>query len=174
MSANSRVDVKENNIALLEQTLLEEAAEYRALVSLTEQEQEALMSNDLQGLEQTIREKETLLAKVATWAGKRENLTTTLAAMFGLAANATLTDILSHIEETSAQKMITLREEFIELVERLISLNYTNKMILQTELVRVDSTFQYITTTLSEPANGYTARGSSKNSAGKNILNWQI
>lgn len=174
MSANSQVEVKENNISLLEQTLLEEAAEYRALVSLTEQEQKALMSNDLEGLEQTIQAKETLLAKLATWANRRESLTATLAAMFGLAANATLTDILAHIEAASAQKMIALREEFIELVERLISLNYTNKMILQTELVRVDSTFQYIRATFSEPANGYTAHGSNKNSAGKNILNWQI
>lgn len=174
MRANSNTEAKENNIALLEQTLLEEAAEYRTLVSLAEREQQALMSNDLQGLEQTIKAKETLLAKVATWASKRESLTATLAAMFGLASSATLTDILVHIEAASAQKMIALRAEFIELVERLISLNYTNKMILQTELVRVDSTFQYITATFSEPTNGYNARGSNKNSAGKNILNWQI
>lgn len=165
---------KSQTIALLEQTLAKEAAEYRQLVSLAEREQQALMSNNLQKLEQTIREKETLLTQVATWASKREKLTAALAAKFGLASNATLTDILAHIEEKVAQKMIALREEFIELMERLITLNYTNKMILQTELVRVDSTFQYITSTFSEPANGYTASGSNKSSAGKNILNWQV
>jgi len=161
----------------LQDTLEAEAAEYRRLVSLTESERTAILSNDVDALHATVEAKETLTVHLARWAQKREYLTTNLAKEFGLPENAALTDLLAYFEETLAQKLTALREEFISLVERLITLNHGNQMLLRSELVRVESTFDYIKHTTIRPDGHYSARGAATvrpQRSTDSIFNWQI
>jgi len=167
--------IPETTIQQLEDTLVHEAAEYRQLVALTAREQAALKASDLAELNDTIREKQSLLPKISHWTTRRERLTAALAARFNLPTDATLTDLLAHVEGAIAEKMIALREEFIELMEQLIVLNHTNKMILQTELARVDSTYDFITAMFSEPNDNYAPPGASQSGNNRGyILNWEI
>ena len=165
----------EKTIIELGQVLSNEAAEYRQLVVLVAREQAALKSNDLDELNDAVRQKQALIPGINRWTSRREQLTAALAARFNLPTNATLTDILAHFEGAIAQKIIQLREEFIELMEQLITLNHANKMILQTELVRVNSTYDYIAAMLAEPKDGYAASGTTQSGQNRgNILNWEV
>lgn len=165
----------EKTIIELEETLANEAAEYRQLVELTACEQMALKSSNLDELSDAIRKKQALIPEINRWTSRREQLTAGLAARFNLPTNATLTDILTHFEGAIAQKIIRLREEFIELMEQLITLNHANKMILQTELARVNSTYDYIAAMLADPAEGYAPTGVTQTGKNRgNILNWEV
>lgn len=167
--------VPQSTIEALETVLASEAAEYRRLVALTANEQSALKAGDVVTLTETVQQKQALLPQLNRWAKRREQLTASLAATLHLPADATLTDLLANIEGAVSGTLVTLREEFIELMEQLITLNHANKLILQTELARVDSTYRYIASLLSEPepvyAPNHTGNGSS---ARGNILNWEV
>ncbi len=167
--------VPQTTIEALETVLASEAAEYRQLVALTANEQAALKQGDVVTLTETIRQKQALLPQLNRWAKRREQLTASLAAALHLPANATLTDLLTHIEGAVADTLIALREDFIDLMEQLITLNHANKLILQTELVRVDATYRYITSLLTEPEPVYAPNhtGNGTNARG-NILNWEV
>ncbi len=161
----------------LHDTLEAEAAEYRRLVLLTENERDAILQNDIDTLNATVEAKETLTVHLARWAQKREYLTACFVREFGLPETSTLTDLLAHFEETLAQKLTALREEFINLVERLITLNHGNQLLLRSELVRVESTFDYIARTVIKPDGHYTARGAATMQPQRktdSIFNWQI
>jgi len=178
----SKTGTPENtkNIPVLETlyaTLVAEAEDYRQLVAVTEREREALLGNNVTDLNTAIKAKQSLMSHLTRWAEKREQMTLAIAQELNLPANASLTDIIVHLGETIAQKLIAVREEFIDLMEQLITLNYANKLILQSELVRVDSTFDYIAAMAAEPNSNYSAPGANSfaaNNASGNILNWQI
>lgn len=157
-------------------TLAKEAEDYRLLVAATQRERTALVENSMDALNATVQEKETLTARLAQWAEKREQLTAFLAGCLGLPATVTLTDLVSHFEETIARQLLALRDEFITLVEQLIILNHGNQLLLQSELVRIETTFDYITTSVTKPVANYTVNGSQirpTSQAGSNFLNRQ-
>jgi|GEM_PF-2188243 len=167
--------VPQSTIEALETVLASEASEYRRLVTLTANEQTALKHGDMITLNETIRQKQALLPQLNRWAKRREQLTASLAAALHLSPDATLTDLLTAIGDTVSDTLVTLRGEFIELMEQLITLNHANKLILQAELTRVDSTYRYIASMLSEPEPVYTPnRQGNGTGARGNILNWEI
>ncbi len=167
--------VPQATIEALETVLASEAAEYRRMVALTANEQTALKRGDMVTLNETIRQKQALLPQLNRWAKRREQLTASLAAALHLPADATLTDLLATIGDTVSDTLITLREEFIELMEQLITLNHANKLILQTELARVDSTYRYIASLFSEPEPVYAPNRTGNGTGTRgNILNWEV
>ncbi len=163
-------------IEALETVLASEAAKYRELVALTVHEQAALKAGDMVVLNETAHQKQTLLPQLNRWAKRREQLTAVLADTFHLPATVTLTDLLARMESSIASTLISLREEFIDLMEQLIALNYANSLILQTELARVDSTYSYIASLMVEPEPGYTSnvRVNGGGQSRGHILNWEV
>lgn len=163
-------------VETLQNTLIDEAEGYRQLVALTQREREALVHNRLDELNAVVKEKLALATSLKQWEKMREQITANLARLLGLPANVSLADLAAAFEESIAQKLLALRDEFIGLVEQLVKLNYTNRQLLQTELVRIDATFDYIAST-SSGTHGqyYTAVGNQSDyrQPGGNLLNWR-
>lgn len=168
--------ISQVEVEMLQETLSGEAEGYRQLVIMTQREREALVHNRLDDLNKVVNEKLTLATCLKEWEKRREEVTARLARYFGLPATVSLAELAVCFEEAVAQKILALRDEFVELVEQLVKLNHINQQLLQAELVRIDATFNFIASA-STRSNGqyYTAVGnqSDYHQPGGNLLNWR-
>lgn len=154
----------------LHQTLVSEVKDYRQLVTLTESEQIALQNGNLIDLMATTQGKESLLNRLAQWEQARQRITASLAERLQLPA-ASLAELLAHCDQAIGQRLLALRQEFVSLVEQLRALNHSNHLLLQSELVRVNATLNFVLTTFA--SDGPYGQNSRPPIAG-NVLNWQI
>lgn len=157
------------------QTLVSEVEDIRRLVSLTQSERTALQNGNLADLMAAIQGKESLLNRLAQWEQARSRILNGLADRLQLPA-ASLSDLLAHCDDVIGQKFSLLRQEFVGLAEQLRSLNQGNQLLMQTELVRVNATLNFVLAALASDG-PYSGGGSSQTprlpTAG-NVLNWQI
>lgn len=166
------------NSSLLEallQTLVNEVEDFRRLVSLTQSERAALQNGNLADLMAAIQGKESLLNRLAQWEQARSRILSSLADRLQLPA-ASLSDLLAHCDQIIGQKLSLLRQEFVGLAEQLRLLNQGNQLLMQTELVRVNATLNFVLATLASDG-AYSGGGSSQTPrlpATGNVLNWQI
>lgn len=159
----------------LYQTLTGEVEDYRQLIHLTQREQTALQNGSLADLLATVEGKENLLNRLAQWEQARQRIMASLAQRLQLPA-ASLLDLLAYCDGSIGQKLAALRQEFAGLVEQLRSLNQSNQLLLQTELVRVNATLNFVLA-IAAFDGPYSTRGTSQNTslpAAGHVLNWQI
>lgn len=161
----------------LHQVLISEAAAYRQLIKLTEQERAALQAHRLSDLATTVKAKEVLSTQVAEWEEQRTRLTHTLAESLQLPETATLAELIARLDGAMASKLGGLREEFVGLMEQLLALTHGNRLLLEAGLLRVEATFGYIASLAAQPDGHYTANGRSHvqpQAAAGNMLNWKV
>lgn len=161
----------------LHHTLANEVEDYRQLLSLTQREQVALQRGSLTDLVATTEAKTSLLQRLADWEKIRQHIVIKLAEKLKLPVTPSLSHLITCCDETVAEKLNTLRQEFISLAVQLRLLNQGNQLLLQTELVRVNATVNYLLSGTSMGV-GYSTSGISAHlapppSAG-NIFNWQV
>lgn len=164
-------------IDTLHNTLVNEVEDYRQLLSLTQCEQIALQNGNLTDLTATTEAKISLLQRLADWEKTRQQIMAKLAEKLKLPTTPSLSELIVFCDETVAEKLATLRHEFINLTEQVYLLNQGNQLLLQTELVRVNATVNYLLSGTSASV-GYTTSGISAHltpstSAG-NVFNWQV
>lgn len=159
-------------VEALHQTLSNEVEDYRQLVNLTQHEHVALQNGSLTDLITTVQSKESMLSRLVQREENRQQLMTILLERLQLPASASLADLITCCDEIIAQKLATLRQEFINLVEQLNALNHDNQVLLQSELARVNATFNFAMAMLT-PDKQYTINGLSSPVVG-NIVNRQI
>ncbi|NJN92588.1 MAG: flagellar protein FlgN [Anaerolineales bacterium] len=161
----------------LHHNLVNEVEDYRQLLSLTQCEQIALQSGNLTDLTATTEAKISLLQRLADWEKKRQQIMAKLAEKLKLPAPPSLSELIAFCDETVAEKLATLRQEFINLTEQVYLLNQGNQLLLQTELVRVNATVNYLLSGTSAGV-GYTTNGISAHltppSSAGNVFNWQV
>jgi flagellar biosynthesis/type III secretory pathway chaperone len=165
-----------SSLESLHQTLIGEIEDYRQLAVLTQQEQVALQDGNLDDLICTVQKKEGLLTRMGKWEKTRQQVIAHLAAILKLPANVSLADLLVFCDEGIAQKLAALRQEFLALSEQIRRLSQGNQLILQSELVRVDATINYLLSDVT--AGSYCAPKGGVNSISKlpvagHLLNWQ-
>jgi flagellar biosynthesis/type III secretory pathway chaperone len=164
-------------VEMLHTILSDEAEAYRQLVQLARREHTALQHENLPELVTATRDKEVLMAKLGQWEQKREQLVAHLAKELKLPYGATLSDLIVRLDDTIAHKLSALRQEFVNLMEQLLTLNHSNRLLLQAGLTRVEATFDFLAS-IAIPADGsYTATGGShvqSQAAAGNVLNWEI
>jgi len=163
-------------VAELYDVLCNEADIYRQLVAATEQERLALQKQNMIELATVTRDKEMMLQGLAKWEQTRQRLVAAVGDTLGLPAGASLLDLILHlVDDPLVQKLSSLRQEFISLVEQLLGLNYGNQLLLQTGLARIDATFDYLASAMVSADGSYSAKGNSQAQlAIGNVLNWQI
>lgn len=158
------------------QNILEaEARAYRQLIHLTQTERTALQAENLDELSAVTEQKQKLMEKVSAWEQVRTKVVAHLAREFNLSPDTSLLDLITHLDDTMAQRLSDIRTEFIQLVEQLLTLNHGNQLMLQTGLVRVESTFDYLSVLATPRDNNYTATGNATTASQRagNMLNWQ-
>jgi flagellar biosynthesis/type III secretory pathway chaperone len=160
----------------LHKVLSNEAETYRQLVDLTQREREALQKESLVDLTEVTHNKEVLMGNLVKLEQLRGQVVTALAKDLNLPAGASLLDLINHLDETIAQKLSTLRQEFINLVEQLLTLNHGNQLLLQSGLAHIEATFDYLASVVTPADGNYTARGGTQpqqQTTTGNMLNWQ-
>lgn len=164
-------------IDTLHHTLTNEVEDYRQLLSLTQREQVALQRGSLTDLIATTEAKTSLLQRLADWEKTRQQIVIKLAEKLKLPLIPSLSDLIAFCDETAAEKLAALRQEFINLTEQVYLLNQGNQLLLQTELVRVNATVNYLLSGTSAGV-GYTTNGISAHltppSSAGNVFNWQV
>lgn len=164
-------------VEALHQILTKEAATYQQLIEITQRERIALQEEDLVDLETTFRDKKNLIVLLNDWEQNREQLIASIAQELQLPATTSLSELISHFDKAIAHKLSKLRQEFINLVEQLLSLNFGNQLLLRGELDRIDATFDYLALATVPVEGNYTSnkdRRIQKQAATGNVLNWQI
>ncbi|MEW5960292.1 MAG: flagellar export chaperone FlgN, partial [Chloroflexota bacterium] len=142
-----------NRVEELYKVLSNEADTYRQLVAATQRERLSLQEENLIELSMAAREKEVLMKGLVTWEKTRQHIVATLSEELKLPIGASLLDIILQLDDALAQKLSSLRQEFIKLVEQLLTLNHGNRLLLQTGLARIDATFEYLAS-LATPTDG--------------------
>lgn len=161
----------------LHHTLVGEVEDYQQLLSVTQREQVALQTGSLIDLKATTEAKSSLLQRLADWENTRQQIMAKLAEKLKLPVIFSLSDLIAFCDENTAEKLTALRQDFASLAEQLHLLNQGNQLLLQTELVRVNVTVNYLLSGASMGV-GYTTNGVSAHlatppSAG-NVFNWQV
>lgn len=164
------------HVDALHKALLAEAEAYKKLIALVEREKPALQRENLAGLAELIRDKEALMEEIVQRERAREQLVARLAKALALPETISLSDLITHFDELTAQKLSALRQGFIDLVEQLLILNHGNRLLMQSGLDRVEATFDYLAAVVAPPDGNYTARGANrpqKQLTAGQMLNWQ-
>lgn len=160
----------------LHHTLANEVEDYRQLLSLTQREQVALQHGSLTDLVATTEAKTSLLQRLADWEKMRQQIVIKLAEKMKLPVTPSLSDLITFCDETAAEKLNALRQEFVILTEQLRLLNQRNQLMLQTELVRVNTTVNYLFSGTSM-GSGYSTNGISTHltppSSAGTVFNWK-
>jgi len=161
----------------LKHILSGEIEDYRQLLFLTQHERAALQSGSLIELMATTQDKTHLLQQLTESSRSRQQIGTKLAETAKLPSEASLADLLPFCDETIGQTLNSLRQEFITLAQQLHSLNQENRLLLQTELARINATVNYLLPDISLSA-GYSVQGaaapSSPAPAAGNVLDCHI
>ncbi len=160
----------------LRSVLADEAEGYRKLVDLAQREQLALKNENIADLAATIKEKEYLLLDLQKLESAREQIVSQQAQELNLPGNVTLSDLIKQFDDATAQQLSKMQKEFAGLVKQLFKLNYSNRTMLQAGLVRVDATFDYLTS-LAVPEGYYTANGTNQvhpNMVAGHVFNWEV
>ena len=159
----------------LHDALVKEAECYRQLVALTEQEHQALRAGDLARLQATVHDKGRVLQSLSQGEHLRETIVAQLGERLNLPPAASLSDIIAQADETATRGLAALRLELRTLLERLLVLNHGSHLLLQSELERVNATFDYLMSSVASSERQYTASGDDRSQPARgNVLNWQI
>jgi flagellar biosynthesis/type III secretory pathway chaperone len=154
-----------------------EAEGYQQLLALTRVEQTALKEENLVTLTAVTQDKQAVMDKLARWEQAREKLVSVLAAQLNLPPGASMLELIAHLDEAVAARLLEMRNRFINMVELLLTLNHGNRLMLQTSLARVEATFDYLSSVAAPPDGSYTAKGSAhtqNQAAAGNMLNWHV
>jgi len=148
---------------------------YRRLLVLTTRERDALRRGDLAEVAAVVRDKGSLMHSLAEQETTRSYLTADLATAVGLPTEASLQDLIGHVDEPHAQGLRVMRQECLALVDQLQLLNRGNCGLIQTRLDRIDATLDFLSRSAIESDGHYTPHGNSTTpSHTGHVLNWQI
>ena len=142
----------------LEGALVNEFRGYQTLVNLTRDERRALSAGDLSRLMDIVRKKETLFSEVGQMEQTRVSATETCGRLLGVAAVASVGDLLPQIEPGTAERLERLRTGITALATELRELIHGNRALAAAGLERADSVRQFLIS-LTQSATGYQPQG---------------
>lgn len=143
--------------------LAEQKECYEGLVTLATYKTEAVVQKNIEVLTQVVEREEAFIGRVQMLDQKRETLLKDIALVTGMKYQSlTITQIIDKMGKDIevSQKLIQLRKELKELIEKLKKQNELNKQVLEQSMEYVDFTINAIKTTqLTETQANYTRPG---------------
>ncbi len=133
--------------------LAQEAAEYRQLLALLEDEERALRSGDSGRVAELTKRKETLALELKVLEEARATLMERLSARLAMPVESvTLTRLLDIVPAALAPSLSELRDELTDLTGRLFEANRRNGFLLERSLAHVRGALSLLTSLVTHPA----------------------
>lgn len=125
--------------------LRQESGLYRSLLVVIDQEKEAAVRSDVEGLNQAAIDKEKHLLEIRSKEKARGQLIARLAALKGIAgADLTLSRICDLAEEPRAAVLKRLSQDFLSLLNRVQTANRRNQQIVEHSLQLLRGSFNLL------------------------------
>ncbi|MCB0209799.1 MAG: flagellar protein FlgN [Anaerolineae bacterium] len=171
-----------NNVEELYRVLSEQIQTYHQLVELAYQERIALEAEDFSRLADITQFKEGVVKTAAQWDDARTKITIHLADQLKISNTTSLLDIITQLDKADLSvgqevkdQLNEIRQEFANLMQQLLLLYSGNRILLEAGLVRINATFDYISSAALSGGGHYTSKGRSQVAfqAAGNMLNWK-
>ena len=156
-------DLLQRHLTSIEDTLVGEFRAYQSLVALTQTERQALLANTPETLQDVLAQKETLLGNLERLESARQSALAAWAAAAGVEAR-TLTDLLSHLDPASSERLKRLRDGILALTTQLRELSQGNRALADSALEGVAAVHSFLLS-LSQVSTGYQRPGAPANVA---------
>lgn len=147
-------------LTALEAALVSEFRAYQILVTLTQDERQALLSSNVQALQDLLNQKESLLGNLE----RLESARTTALGNWARAANVeahTVTEVLANLESPAVERMQRLRDGILALIAQLQELSHGNRALANSALEGVEAVHNFLLS-LSQAPTGYQRPGASQ------------
>jgi flagellar biosynthesis/type III secretory pathway chaperone len=168
-------EISPSTLEELSNELTKETETYRQLVAMTQREQVALLESDVTELSTIIIQKGEIVANLMQQEQLRASLVSSLLGDEVEPSGDSMAMLLKVVEKSHSAELKEQVQSFMILVKQLLGLNHGNKLLLESHLGHIESTFRFIIRASRPPENSYGAKGIllSPASAG-NVLNRSI
>jgi flagellar biosynthesis/type III secretory pathway chaperone len=143
----------EEQLSLLEETLVSEFRLLQSLIEITQKESSALLKGSHSILMPIVENKEAILDQLGALEDARQKISQTLAHSFGIdAQSATIQSLLPHVESERAGRMRRLCDGILALSEQERGLNLNVSTMAQSWIEMIHSTQAYLLSFYQSPA----------------------
>ncbi|MDD5018153.1 MAG: flagellar protein FlgN [Eubacteriales bacterium] len=164
-------------VILLKEVMESEILAYREMLALSKGKKEALIKNDVSGLDAIVAREQAVLTKIKPLESQREDIAAKIAFESGTSEERKLSlpDIIDMCEGRSREELVRLRAELKEVVSELSVLNALNKTLIDTHL-NYSSFFIEVLTGHLNTLNTYTQSGKAdgKKTGGYSLIDQSV
>jgi flagellar biosynthesis/type III secretory pathway chaperone len=151
----------QRHLAVLEDALVGEFRTYQTMVALTQDERQALLSNNLVRLQEVVAQKEALLGNLERLESARQAALQAWVAAAGVEAQ-TLVEILPSLEAAASERLMRLRDGILALTTQMRELAHGNQALADSALEGVAAVHNFLLS-LSQVNTGYQRPGAPPN-----------
>ena len=128
------------------QILQEEKAAYTRLVAFSQEKRKAIVANDADALDKVVQGEKAVLGEIEEAEQKRLKNTASWAAKLTLPPHeVTVSLIAAHIDGGEGELLLSLQEEFLEILTEQMKQNEINRELLKSKLEYLNSMIKTLT-----------------------------
>ncbi|BCY17927.1 MAG: flagellar protein FlgN [Chloroflexi bacterium] len=140
-------------MSAIEAIMVNEFRVCQSLLTVLQQERQALVQKDVETLSNLVDQKESLLDELGSDEESRRSLLEKLAQNYGLEKEVLgLTDILRRLQMTASERVYRLQEGIVALQGKIRELNRANQALAEMNLERITALQEYLVSLYSSPS----------------------
>jgi len=143
-------------------TLEKEASLFETFLELLEEQQRALVKNDIALLNNVTEQQREKLIETGNLARKRETIISRLTSDGNLADDLTISKLIASVSPGQANMLETIRETILDLNEKIIKTRSQNEMLINRSRENIVKTMELLGR-FKVPKNNYSGEGGLKN-----------
>lgn len=134
-------------VEILIKVLHEEIDVYRELLEKLEEKTEVLISGDIKGLDDVTKSEYNIIEKLSKFETLREKVIFNISHKEGLKKDINITEIIELLEGKEKEKLTILRDDLIDLLEKIKNKNTLNGTLIKDSLDYIDLNINLFTNT---------------------------
>jgi len=140
-------------MSAIEAIMVNEFRVCQSLLTVLQQERQALVQKDVETLSHLVEQKESLLDELGGDEESRRSLLEKLAQNYGLEKEVLgLTDLLRRLQMTASERVYRLQEGIVALQGKIRELNRANQALAEMNLERITALQEYLVSLHSSPS----------------------
>ena len=140
-------------MSAIEAIMVNEFRVCQSLLTVLQQERQALVQRDVDSLSHLVEQKESLLDELGSDEESRRSLLEKLAQNYGIKKEVTgLIELLRELQMTASERIYRLQEGIVALQGKIRELNRANQALAEMNLERITALQEYLVSLYSSPS----------------------
>jgi flagella synthesis protein FlgN len=153
MAVQAPKETPQEIMSAVEAILVNEFRVCQSLLTVLQQERQALVQKDVETLSHLVDQKESLLDELGGDEESRRSLLEKLAQNYGIEKEVLgLTDLLRRLQMTASERLYRLQEGIVALQGKIRELNRANQALAEMNLERITALQDYLVSLHSSPS----------------------